>query len=148
MVALLDREGVSLPLPCGIAELSHDASGSPSRRALSSCSAEGFLFSSSDHFQPHPPILKSPSWISFHRSLSFHDFALCSLPVLIHAINNGAHISMQPSLGQTPPTQLITACCRWQTLELCVGLLHPPGILLPSHCPPANGTTKTRLHPS
>lgn len=70
MVALLGREGVSLPLRCGIAELSRDASGSPSKRALSSCSAEGFLVSSWDHFQPHPPILKSPSWISSSLSLS------------------------------------------------------------------------------
>lgn len=67
-------------------------------------------------------------------------------PVLIHAINNGAHLSRQPSLGQNPPPILITACCRWQTLELCVGLLHPPGILLPSHCPPANETKQNHVY--
>lgn len=78
-------------------------------------------------------------------SLSLHDSARCSLPALIHTINNGAHLSRQPSLGQTP-TQLITACCRWQTLELCVGLLHPPGILLPSHCPPANGKKQKHVY--
>lgn len=130
MVALLGREDVSLPLRCGIAELIHDASSSPSRRALGTYSAEGFLFSFSDHLQSHPHISKSPSWISFHHPLSFHDSACCPLPALIHAINNG--------LQSIQATQLITVCCRWQTLELCVGLLHPPGILLPSHCPPAD----------
>lgn len=101
MVALLGREGVSLPLHCGIAELSRDASGSPSRRALSSCSAEGFLFLLGS-FSPSFPYFQI-SQLDQLSSLSLHDSARCSLPVLIHAINNGAHLSRQPSLGQTPP---------------------------------------------
>lgn len=83
------------------------------------------------------PIFKLPSWVSYHHSLSpwLCDSAHCPLH-WIHSINNWAHLSRPPSpVGQTP-IHLITVCSRWQTLELGVGLWHPPGILLPSHCPP------------
>lgn len=131
MLALLDGEDVSLLLRCGIAERSHDASCSPTRQALSSCTAEG-------SFSAPSPIFKIPSWVSYHHSLCprLCDSAHCPLPVLIRSINNWAHVSRPPSpMGQTP-IQLITVCSRWQTLELGVGLWHPRGILLPSHCPP------------
>lgn len=104
MVALLGGEDISLPLHCGIAECSHDASDSPTRRALSSCSAEGFLFSFSDHFQLHPHCYNPQ--LGQLLSLSLVPWpcasACCPLPALIHAINNWAHLSRPPPRGQTP----------------------------------------------
>ena len=80
MTALLGREFVNVPLLCGTAEHSHDASGPPSRGALgSSLSCGGSSFSL--HLKAQLPSvlvpLQSPSWDGSYRSLSL-SFSLSS----------------------------------------------------------------------
>lgn len=91
MIALLGREFVNLPLLCGIAEHSHDASGPPTRGAFgSSLSFLAFPPSPWDDLLTVKAQLPSvfvplfiPSWVSSHRSLRSRlcDPARCPLPL-------------------------------------------------------------------
>lgn len=108
MIALLGRELVNLPLLCGIAEHSHDASGPLTRGAFSSFLRAGvssfFLGWFTDCQGPAcfcicPLFI--PSWVSSFLSQLCDPFH-CTLPFLIRVINAPAPLS-GPAAVVTPP---------------------------------------------
>lgn len=86
-------------------------------------------------FSSPSPVLKCPGGSAIIALSSQGSFQkVCPLPT---SCIDPFHQQLGPSLQSNgPDPQLITVCSRWQRLELGVGLWHPPGILLPSHCPP------------
>lgn len=97
MLALLDGDDVSL-LSCW-----GDCRTQPQCLRLSNQTNAQFLLS----WDSSPtrislssvPFFNIPSWVSYHHSLFpwLGGSALCPLPVLIHSINNWAHLSRPPS---------------------------------------------------
>lgn len=143
MIALLGREFVNLPLLCGVAGHSHDASGPPTRGAFVFSLSTVILIPSHWHDSlsvnaQHPSVFVP--FLSPARSAP-------SAPSARGCVILPAALSLSPSvcpgplsLAQPPSWPLFTVCFQRRVLGPGVGWLRPPGTLPPSHCPPKQRT--------